>query len=192
MNLCWRFGTILSACMFFFGCEEGESKPTEAEATAGSNEVRAFIGKNGGTLLFSDTGAKFEISPAVLQERVNISFKREDPSLALSGKDFVGKAYRISPRLNFNPNAAMLYVPVDKKLPGAPDEINLRLFYYDKVESEGPAGRTIFRTWVPHPATEFVGFRQNQKLIVFKIHETISERTMSSPYGLLQAAFDFE
>ena len=174
------------------GCEETQEGPVVVEASAGSDEIKAVIGKEGGTLKFTDTGAKLVVPAKLLQEEVTIGFKREKPSLDLSGKDFVGKAYRISPRLTFAPGAAKLFVPIDKPLPGVPADIELRLYYYDRLESLGPEGPTFVHAWQVHKTSKFTGFSQNQKYLIFDLHKTISDRTTKAPFGLFQAAFNMQ
>jgi hypothetical protein len=182
--------SVLSAG--FAGCEKTQEGPVVAEASEGQNEVKAVIGKEGGTLKFTDTGAKLVVPAKLLQEELTIAFKRENPSLDLSKKDFVGKAYRISPRLTFAPGAAKLFVPIDKPLPGVPADINLRMYYYERLESHGPDGPSFVHEWQPHPITKFSGFSQDQKFLVFDVYETISDRTTKPPFGLFQAAFDLQ
>jgi hypothetical protein len=172
------------------GCEKTQAGPVVVEASLGENVVKAVIGKEGGTLKFVDTGAKLIVPPKLLQEEVTIGFKRESPSLDLSKKDFVGKAYRVSPRLTFAPGAAKLFIPIDKPLPGLPADINLRIYYYERLESYGPGGPGFVHEWQPHPVSKFSGFSQNRKFLVFDVYETISDRSTKPPFGLLQAAFD--
>ena len=174
------------------GCEKTKEGPVVVEASGGEDEIKAVIGKEGGTLKFPDTGAKLVIPEKLLQEEVTVTLKREKPSLDLSGKDFVGKAYRISPRLTFAPGAAKLFVPIDKPLPGVPADINLMMYYYDRLESRGPAGPSFVHEWQPHPITKFSAFSQDQKFLVFDIYETISDRTTKPPFGLFQVAFDLQ
>ena len=176
----------------FSGCERTREGPVVVEASEGKNVVKAVIGKEGGTLKFVDSGAKLVVPPKLLQEEVTIGFKREKPSLDLSKKDFVGQAYRISPRLTFAPGAAKLFVPVDKPLPGVPADINLMMYYYERLESHGPDGPSFVHEWQPHPITKFSGFSQDQKFLVFDVYETISDRTTKPPFGLFQAAFDLQ
>jgi hypothetical protein len=174
------------------GCEESREGPVVVEASGGKNEIKAVIGKEGGTLKFTDTGAKLVVPAKLLQEEVTIAFKREKPSLDLSKKDFVGQAYRVSPRLTFAPGAAKLFVPIDKPLPGVPADINLLMYYYERLESHGPDGPSFVHEWQPHPITKFSGFSQDQKFLVFDVYETISDRTTKPPFGLFQAAFDLQ
>jgi hypothetical protein len=174
------------------GCEKTREGPVVAEAAEGKNEIKAVIGKEGGTLKFPDTGAKLVVPSKLLQEEVTIAFKRDKPSLDLSKKDFVGKAYRISPRLTFAPGAAKLFIPIDKPLPGVPADINLLMYYYERLESHGPDGPSFVHEWQPHPITKFSGFSQDQKFLVFDVYETISDRTTKPPFGLFQVAFDLQ
>jgi hypothetical protein len=174
------------------GCEKTREGPVVVEAAEGENEIKAVIGKEGGTLKFTDTGAKLVVPAKLLQEEVTIGFKREKPSLDLSKKDFVGKAYRISPRLTFAPGAAKLFVPIDKPLPGVPADINLLMYYYERLESHGPDGPSFVHEWQPHPITKFSGFSQDQKFLVFDVYETISDRSTKPPFGLFQVAFDLQ
>jgi len=185
---------LVLACMTagLAGCDESQEGPVVAEATGSMDEIKAVIGKEGGTLKFTDTGAKLVVPPKLLQEEVTLALKREKPSLDLSGKDFVGKAYRISPRLTFAPGAAKLFVPIDKPLPGVPADINLMMYYYERLESHGPEGPSFVHEWQPHPITKFSGFSQDQKFLVFDVYETISDRTTNAPFGLLQVAFDLQ
>lgn len=186
------FSILIALPAGLAGCEKTQEGPAMVEASAGSDEIKAVIGKEGGTLKFTDTGAKLVVPAKLLQEEVTIGFKREKPSLDLSGKDFVGKAYRISPRLTFAPGAAKLFVPIDKPLPGVPADINLRMYYYDRLESHGPDGPSFVHEWQPHPITKFSGFSQDQKFLVFDVYETISDRTTKPPFGLFQVAFDLQ
>jgi len=187
--LLWILG-VLSAG--FAGCEKTQEGPVVVEASEGQNEIKGVISKEGGTLKFTDTGAKLVVPAKLLQEDLTIGFKREPPSLDLSKKDFVGRAYRISPRLTFAPGAAKLFVPIDKPLPGVPADINLMMYYYERLESHGPDGPSFVHEWQPHPITKFSGFSQDQKFLVFDIYETISDRTTKPPFGLFQAAFDLQ
>jgi hypothetical protein len=174
----------------FNGCEKTQDGPVVVEVSKGKDEIKAVIGKEGGTLRFSDTGAKLVVPQKLLQEEITIGFKREKPSFDLSNKDFVGQAYRISPRLTFAPGAAKLFIPLDKPLPGPPADINLKVYFYERLESHGPDGPSFVHEWQPHPVSKFSGFSQDQKFLVFDIYETISDRTTKPPFGLLQAAFD--
>lgn len=180
--------TVLGAGLS--ACEQAQEGPVVVEASGGKDEIKAVIGREGGTLRFADSGARLIVPPKLLQEEVTIGFKREEPSLDLSRKDFVGRAYRISPRLTFAPGAARLFVPIDKPLPGLPADINLMMYYYERLESHGPAGPSFVHEWQPHPVTKFSGYSQDQKFLVFDIYETISDRTTKPPFGLFQAAFD--
>lgn len=184
------FSVIAVLWMGLCGCEKTQEGPVVVEASKGEDSIKAVIGKEGGTLKFTDTGAKLVVPAKLLQEEVTIGFKRENPSLDLSKKDFVGKGYRISPRLTFAPGAAKLFVPVDKPLPGLPADINLRVYYYERLESHGPDGPSFVHEWQPHPISKFAGYSQDQKFLVFDIYETISDRTTKPPFGLFQAAFD--
>jgi hypothetical protein len=173
-------------------CEKEKQEPVEAVAEKGQNEVKAVIGKEGGSLVFPDNGAKLIVPPKLLQEEVTIVFVRNKPTFDLSGKDFVGKAYRISPRLTFAPGAARLHVPVDRPLPGLPADINLMMYFYDRKESDGPEGPTLLHKWQVHPKVKFTGFTPDQKYLMFDIYETISDRTTNPPFGLFQVAFDMK
>lgn len=184
------FSAIAVLWVGLSGCEKTQEGPVVVEASKGENAIKAVIGKEGGTLKFADTGAKLVVPPKLLQEEVTIGFKRESPSLDLSKKDFVGKAYRISPRLTFAPGAAKLFIPVDKPLPGLPADINLRVYYYERLESHGPDGPSFVHEWQPHPISKFAGYSQDQRFLVFDIYETISDRTTKPPFGIFQAAFD--
>ncbi|HUU02502.1 MAG TPA: hypothetical protein VM425_13755 [Myxococcota bacterium] len=172
------------------GCQREKRGPIEVTAAEGANVVKAVAGSEGGSLRFASDGARLVVGPNLLQEDVTIVMKRVKPSFDLSGKDFVGKAYRISPRLTFAPGAARLYVPVDRPLPGLPADINLKLYYYDRLTSDGPEGATLVHKWQPHPKTKFAGFSSDQKFLMFDLYETISDRTTKPPFGLLQVAFD--
>jgi len=172
------------------GCEKTREGPVVVEASKDKNIIKAVIGKEGGTLKFTDTGAKLVIPAKLLQEEVTIGFKRESPSLDLSKKDFVGKAYRVSPQLTFAPGAAKLFIPVDKPLPGLPADINLGMYYYERLDSDGPEGPSFVHEWQPHPVSKFAGYSQDQKFLVFDIYETIWDRTTNPAFGLFQAAFD--
>jgi len=183
---------LLISLPYFAGCDKQERGPVEVTAAKGKNEVRAVIGKEGGVLQFSEGGAKLEVPSGLLMEEVSISLKRVKPTFDLSGKDFVGWAYRISPKLDFAPGAAKLHVPVDKPLPGVPADIELLMYYYDRLESLGPEGPTFVHAWQVHKTSKLAGFSQNQKHLVFDIHQTISDRTTKSPFGLYQAAFNMQ
>ena len=93
------------------------------------------------------------------------------------------------PRLTFAPGLARLYVPLDRGLPGLPQEIGLGMYVYDSVESDGPSGPSLVHTWKAHSLVKFAGFSTDQKYLMFDIHETISDRTTKAPFGLFQAAF---
>jgi hypothetical protein len=173
-------------------CQKTQEGPVTVEASKGKSEVKAVLGKEGGTLKFTDTGARLVVPSKLLQEEITIAFSREKPTLDLSKKDFVGKAYRISPRLTFAPGAAKLFVPIDKPLPGLPADINLMMYYYERLESHGPDGPSFVHEWQPHPVTKFAGFSQDQKFLVFDVYETISDRTTKPPFGLFQVAFDLQ
>ena len=172
------------------GCEKKERGPVEVTSAKDANEIKAVIGKEGGVLRFAEMGAKLEIPANLLQEEVSVTLRREQPTFDISGKDFVGKAYRISPRLDFAPGTAKLYVPIDKALPGLPADVNLRMYYYDRLESEGPQGAVFVHEWQPHKLTKFSGFSSDQKYLVFVVPQTISDRTTKPPFGLFQAGFD--
>ena len=171
------------------GCEKTKREPIRVEAKAGQSEVRAVVGKEGGELSLPK-GAKLEIPADLLQEEISVTFGQVDPSFDLAGKDFVGKAYRVSPRLTFAPGAAKLHVPVDRELPGLPAEIDLRMYAYDKLQSDGPAGPSFVHNWQPQPLAKFSGFSQDQKYLVFWIYETISDRSTKAPFGLFQVGFN--
>jgi hypothetical protein len=185
-----RISVIIVLGVGLSGCEESREGPVVVEGSKGEGEIKAVIGKEGGTLKFVDSGARLIVPPKLLQEEVTIGFKRENPSFDLSEKDFVGKAYRVSPRLTFAPGAAKLYVPIDKPLPGLPADINLKMYYYERLESHGPDGPSFVHEWQPHPVSKFSSYSQDQKFLVFDIYETISDRTTKPPFGLFQAAFD--
>jgi hypothetical protein len=186
------FWILIALSAGLTGCEKTQEGPVVVEASGGKNEIKAVIGKEGGTLKFTDSGAKLVVPAKLLQEELTIAFRRENPSLDLSKKDFVGKAYRISPRLTFAPGAAKLFVPIDRPLPGVPADINLMIYYYERLESHGPDGPSFVHEWQPHPITKFAGFSQDQKFLVFDVYETISDRTTKPPFGLFQAAFDLQ
>ncbi len=172
------------------GCQQEKRGPVEVTAAEGADVVKAVMGSEGGKLRFAADGARLVVGQKLLQEEVTIIMKRVKPSFDLPGKDFVGKAYRISPRLTFAPGAARLYIPVDHPLPGLPADINLKMYYYDRLTSDGPEGATLVHKWQPHPKTKFAGFSSDQKYLMFDLYETISGRTTKPPFGLLQAAFD--
>lgn len=184
---------VLTGCILLAGlagCEKSKREPVRVQAPAGNNEIRAVVGAEGGELSFAGKGARLEIPGGILQEEVNIAFSRVEPSFDLAGKQFVGKAYRISPRLTFAPGAARLYVPIDRELPGLPAEIGLQMYYYDRLHSDGPAGPSFVHNWQPQPLAKFAGFSQDQKHLVFWLYETISDRSTKPPFGLLQVGFD--
>ena len=184
---------LLSAGMMFFaGCEKKEEKAVELVGKSGEKELRAMLGKAGGSLQFADGGAKLEIPAGLLREQVTIYIKREESSLDLPGKDFVGKAYRISPKLNFNPGFAKLYVPVDRELPGLATEIKLKIYTYGKKITQTPAEDTFVNEWVPVSLNKFIETSQDKKHLVFALYETISNRTTKAPFGLFQAAFEMK
>ncbi len=187
-----KFGLIFIALLAVGACEKKKSEPVKVVAAKGKDEVRAVIGREGGELSFADGGARLIVPGGLLQEEVTISFKRVDPTFDLSGKDFVGKAYRISPKLTFAPGAAELMVPVDKTLPGLPSDIHLQMYYYDKLHSEGPAGPSFVHSWQPQPLVKFTGFSQDQKYLKFSLTKTISDRGTKNPFGLLQVGFDLQ
>jgi hypothetical protein len=173
------------------GCARTARAPVEIEAPPGQIEARAVIGKEGGTLRFAEGGARLEIPAGVLMEEVTVVFKREPATFDLSGKDFLGEAYRVSPRLSFAPGAARLFVPLDKELPGTPEEARLRVYSWAKFTEEGgPEGHTQRENWTPQPLAKLSGYSQDRKHVVFWIYETISDRTTKAPFGLFQAAFD--
>jgi hypothetical protein len=182
------------ACTFllsaYAGCKEEKQGPVDVTAEKGKDQIKAVIGMEGGTLQFSGGGARLVVPPKFLLEEVTLLLKREKPTFDLSGKDFVGRAYRISPRLTFAPGAARLYVPVDRTLPGLPNDINLRIYHYDRLESEGPEGPTFVHKWQACPKAKFAGYSPDQRYLMFDLYETISEKTTKPPFGLLQAAFD--
>jgi len=186
------FSILIILLAGFAGCESTQEGPVTVEAGGDKDEIKAVVGKEGGTLKFTDTGAKLVVPAKLLQEELTITFKREKPSLDLAGKDFVGRAYRISPRMTFAPGAAKLFVPIDKPLPGVPADINLMMYYYERLESHGPDGPSFVHEWQPHPITKFSGFSQDQKFLVFDVYETISGRSTKPPFGLFQAAFDLQ
>jgi len=192
MKMIVRELTVVCLSIFIFSaCEKKKSEPLKVTAPKGTDEVRAVVGKDGGELSFAD-GARLVIPGDLLQEEITISLKRVEPSFDLSGKDFVGKAYRISPKLTFAPGAAKLMVPVDKTLPGLPSDIYLQMYYYDKLHSDGPAGPSFVHSWQVQPAVKFTGFSQNQKFLTFSLTETISDRGTKNPFGLLQVGFDLQ
>ena len=79
---------------------------------------------------------------------------------------------------------------MDRELPGLPADIKLRMFYYDKLQSDGPNGPSFVHEWQPLAKVQFSGYSQDQKHLVFLVHETISDRSTKAPFGLLQAGFD--
>jgi hypothetical protein len=177
--------SLLAAC---------EKKPATAapavEAPAGAEEVKAVVGKEGGSLKFADTGARLEIPANLLQEEVTITLRREKPTFDLAGKDFLGMAYRIGPKLTFAPGAARLVVPVDKELPGVPADIQLVMYYYERLDSNGPEGPGFVQQWQPCAQAKFTGYSPDQKFLVFDIFETISDRTTQAPFGLFQVGYN--
>ena len=173
-------------------CESKQRGPIEVTAAQGKNAVKAVIGKEGGVIQFAQGGAKLEVPPGLLMEEVSVTLKRVSPVFDLSRKDFVGQAYRISPKMDFSPGTAKLHVPVDKPLPGVPADIDLRMYYYDRLESLGPEGPTFVHAWQVHKTARFTGYSQDQKYLLFDIHQTISDRTTKSPFGLFQAAFNMQ
>jgi hypothetical protein len=187
-----RVSCLVITFLVITGCKIQERKPIDAVAVEGKSKIKAVVGKEGGALRFGDEGAKLQIPENLLQEDVTISLKREKPSFDLSGKDTIASAYRISPPLTFAPGVAKLYIPIDRPLPGLPGEINLRLYHYGRLESDGPAGPSFTNTWKPYLASRFVGFHNKHKFLVFEIFETISSNSTRPPFGLLQAAFDME
>lgn len=187
-----KLGTMLGILLLVAACEKKKLEPVKAVAAKGSDEVSALVGKQGGELSFGDKGARLVIPKGLLQEDVTIYFKRVEPTFDLSGKDFVGKAYRISPKLTFAPGSAELFVPVDKPLPGLPSDIHLQMYYYDKLHSDGPAGPSFVHSWQPQGLVKFVGFSQDQKYLRFSLSQTISDRGTKNPFGLLQVGFDLQ
>lgn len=183
-------GPGVLACLLLAGCEQKKPEPVEAVAAPGADRVRAVVGAEGGELRFPGGGARLVVPKDVLQEEISITLEREEPSFDLAGKDFVGRAYRISPRITFAPGAARLYVPVDRELPGLPAEIDLKMYDYGKLRSDGPAGPTVTHTWKPQPLAKFDGYSQDQKHLVFWIYETISDRSTRAPFGLFQVGYD--
>lgn len=182
----------LTACLA--GCDKSKetTQAVKVVAPEGADEVRAVIGPAGGEMHFAGKGAWLEIPKGVLQEEISLTLARVEPSFDLPGKDFVGKAYRISPRITFAPGAARLFVPIDRPLPGLPDEINLQMYYYGKKQTDGPAGPTVAHTWQPQPLAKFAGFSQDQRFLIFWIYETISDRSTKAPFGLFQAGYDLD
>jgi hypothetical protein len=182
------FGLLTTA----LACQKTAVEPVRAVAVDGQDEVRAVVGAEGGELRLGGKEAWLEIPKGVLQEEVSMGLRQVAPTFDLAGKDFVGKAYRISPRITFAPGAAKLYVPVDRELPGPPADIHLQMYFYDKAHSGGPEGPGFVHNWVPQPLAKFAGFSQDQRYLVFWIYETISDRSTKAPFGLFQAAFDLE
>ena len=174
----------------FSGCEKEKRGPVNIVAETGKSTVKAVMGKEGGRLQFGDKGARLEVPAGLLQEDITITFKREKPSFDLSGKDYVGGAYRISPQLTFAPGTAKLFVPVDRALPGLPADINLRMYYYERLESDGPAGPSFVHTWQPYTLARFTGFSQDRKFMTFELPETISSYSTKAPFGLFQVGFN--
>jgi hypothetical protein len=172
------------------GCERTTRGPVVVVAALGQDEVHALLGKEGGSLSFPGGGAMLEIPAGLLLEDVHIFFKREPPTFDLTGKDFLGEAYRVSPHLSFAPGAAKLSVPVDKELPGSAEDVKLRVYSWDKYTEEGPEGTSTHENWIPQPLAKFAGFSQDRKHAQFWIYETISARTTKGPVGLFQAGFD--
>ncbi len=183
-------GCILLTVVAVAGCKAEKRGPVEVTAAAGKFTVKAVIGKEGGSLILADGGAKLTIPADLLMEDITVALTQVKPSFDLSGKDVVGHAYRISPRLTFAPGLARLYVPLDRGLPGLPQEIGLGMYVYDSVESDGPSGPSLVHTWKAHSLVKFAGFSTDQKYLMFDIHETISDRTTKAPFGLFQAAFN--
>ncbi|MBN2496878.1 MAG: hypothetical protein JXR96_19970 [Deltaproteobacteria bacterium] len=177
--------SVLAVC----GCEQKKQEPVEVVGKDATKEIKAVLGKEGGELRF-EGGAKLEIPAGILREEVAVYFKQEEPSFDLAGKDFVGRAYRISPHLSFNPGFAKLHVPLDRQLPGMPEDVELKLYYFGKKVAKGPSGDSFVHEWIPVPVQKFIGFSQDQKQLIFAIFETISDRTTKAPYGLLQAAYN--
>lgn len=187
-----RAGLVLAVAACVWGCEKKQANPVKVVAPEGKDEVRAVIGPAGGELRFAGGGAWLEVPKGLLQEEVTLTLTRTEPSFDLSGKDFVGKAYRIAPRITFAPGAARLNVPVDRELPGLPSDIKLQMYYYGKLHSEGPDGASFVHSWQPQPLAKFEGFSQDQKHLVFWIYETISDRSAKAPFGLFQVGFELQ
>lgn len=186
------FSCAFVAVIFFSGCEKEKRGPVNITAQEGKSTVKAVMGKEGGRLQFGDKGARLEVPAGLLQEDITITFKREKPSFDLSGKDYVGGAYRISPQLTFAPGTARLLVPVDRALPGLPADINLKMYYYERLESDGPAGPSFVHTWQPYSLARFTGFSQDRKFMKFELPETISSHSTKAPFGLFQAGFNMK
>jgi len=170
-------------------CQQEERQAVEITAPAGSNRIKALVGRPGGILRFPGGGASLQIPAKLLQEDVTVVFQRREASLDLPGKDVVGRAYGISPRLNFAPGAVRLSIPVDRTLPGPARAINLRLYYYGKKVSEGPQGRTQVDTWQQYHFAEFAGRSSNGHFLEFDVFRTPATGG-KPPFGMLQAAFD--
>jgi hypothetical protein len=181
-------------CVFmlfgFAGCEKEKRGPVDVTAEKGKDVVKAVVGSEGGSIGFGAGGAKLTIPAKLLQEDVTLTIERVEPSLDLPGKDVVGKAYRIYPRLTFAPGAARVYIPVDRVLPGLPNDINLKMYVYDRLESEGPEGPTFVHKWQVHQTIKFTGYSPDQKHLMFDLYETISDKSTKPPFGLLQAAYN--
>jgi len=184
--------TLLIGLLGLTACEKEKRGPVELVGEEKDTEIKAVMGQEGGSLSFAGGGVKFEIPAKLLQEDVTIILKREESTFDLSGKDVVGKAYRISPRLTFAPGAARLHVPVDRPLPGLAKDIDLMVYQYDKLERQGPGGPTLVQKWQPYSKVKFAGYSSNQKYLLFDVYETISDRTTNPPFGLFQVAFDVD
>jgi hypothetical protein len=188
-----QVAVALLAVVWSAGCSRtpATGNPVQYRGAAGANEVKGLVGKDGGTLEL-EGGLRLEVPARLLQEDANLMMRRETPGFDLSGKDFVGPAVRISPRLTFAPGAVRLWVPLDKDLPGEPADIRLMMYHWEKKEGHGPEGANFVYTWVPCPVARFAGFSPDQKFLLFDLFETISDRTTKAPFGLFQAAFDLQ
>lgn len=189
-----RWWSVLLGASFLLGaCSRsgGGQAPVKYQGAAGADEVKGLVGQAGGSLELGG-GLRLEVPAGLLQEEVNMILRREAPSFDLSGKDFVGPAVRLGPRLTFAPGAVRLWVPLDKDLPGEPGDIRLMMYHWEKKEGHGPEGSNFVYTWIPCPVARFAGFSQDQKFLLFDVFESISDRTTKPPFGLFQAAFDLQ
>ncbi|NMB76653.1 MAG: hypothetical protein GYA21_16175 [Myxococcales bacterium] len=191
IRLARRWSILLAASLSLAACSRsgGGQAPVKHQGAAKADEVKGLVGKAGG-LLELEGGLRVEVPAGLLQEEVTLILRRETPTFDLSGKDFVGPAVRLGPRLTFAPGAVRLWVPLDKELPGEPADIRLMVYHWEKKEGHGPEGSNFVYTWVPCPVARFAGFSQDQKFLLFDVFESISDRTTKAPFGLLQAAFD--
>lgn len=172
------------------GCSKKAGQSLLIEAPPGISEAKGILGKGGGTLRFPDSGASLQIPADLLQENISLSFRREKPFFDLPGKGFVGPAYRIAPKISFAPGSARLLVPLENPLPGPPNKLGVKLYYFERMETDGPQGPGITQTWQPFPLAKFKGLSRDQKYLQFDLAETVSDFSTHAPFGLLQVGFD--